>query len=238
VDSTLYIFNSPGDNRQVVHKMNPDNGDTTFVMELTPEGGGSPVGTFITDKYDPYGSWVFMDIANAGREDRIDIWQLKPNIDWFVIEPSEGSIDPGGNQALTLTLSTVGLDSTLDWEGELIFSQAVGGDDTNVPITINISSSNDVVDKELHIPTEFGISAIYPNPFNSHFSFSIRLPQADIVRFHLYDITGREVWSLSERFGVGVHRQSVDLNLNSAGVYFLQAESSYGMDVQRVVMLK
>ncbi len=87
-------------------------------------------------------------------------------------------------------------------------------------------------------PNTFEITSAYPSPFNGRFSFNVQLPQADIVQFNLYDVTGRELWSLSERFGVGVHRQSVDLNLNSAGVYLLKAESSFGSDIQRVVMLK
>ena len=77
-----------------------------------------------------------------------------------------------------------------------------------------------------------------PNPFNGTFSFDYYLPQADMVTFGLYDITGRSVWSMSQPFGVGMHRQSVDLNVHSAGVYFLRAESSFGTDIQRVVMLK
>jgi len=86
--------------------------------------------------------------------------------------------------------------------------------------------------------TNFALNSVYPNPFNSQFSFNIHLPQSDIVEFHLYDVTGRELWSLSERLGVGVHQKSVDLNLNSAGVYFLKAESVFGSEIQRVVMLK
>ncbi len=97
---------------------------------------------------------------------------------------------------------------------------------------------NDVNGDAPSLVTNFKLSTPYPNPFNGQFSFDIQLPQADIVNFNLYDITGRQIWSLSDRFGVGVHRRSVDLNLNSAGVYFLQAESSFGKDIQRVVMLK
>ena len=88
------------------------------------------------------------------------------------------------------------------------------------------------------IPDEFAISNIYPNPFNGQFSFDFKLPYSSMVQFNIYDVTGHQIWSNSEQIEVGVHRQSVDLNPRSAGVYFLQAESSFGSDIQRVVLLK
>ncbi|MDP8229450.1 MAG: T9SS type A sorting domain-containing protein [Candidatus Electryoneaceae bacterium] len=88
------------------------------------------------------------------------------------------------------------------------------------------------------LPETFSLSEPYPNPFNGQFSFDIHLPQADNVQFYLYDVTGRQVWSLSNRFGVGVHRQSIDMDNRSAGIYFLRGESSFGTSTKRVVMVK
>ena len=88
------------------------------------------------------------------------------------------------------------------------------------------------------LPAEFALYPAYPNPFNGQFSFEIQLPQADNVHFYLYDVTGRQVWSMSDRFTVGIHRQSIDMDSRSAGVYFLRAESSFGTSTKRVVMLK
>ncbi len=96
----------------------------------------------------------------------------------------------------------------------------------------------DVPPKSTPLPEAFSLSDPYPNPFNSQFSFTLHLPQSNIVLLNLYDISGRKVWSLSERFGVGIHRKTIDLNLNSAGIYFLQANSQFGSEIKRVVMLK
>ncbi len=117
---------------------------------------------------------------------------------------------------------------------------AISGNDTTESDSrrsIYVRGSGDVKPDELTIH-KFQLSPAFPNPFNGQFSFDIQLPQADIVKFHLYDVTGRSLWSLSERLGAGIHRQNVDLNLNSAGVYFLKAESSFGRVTERVVMLK
>ncbi len=118
---------------------------------------------------------------------------------------------------------------------------AISGEDTtesNSRRRFLVYGSGNSVDPDELTVREFRLYPSFPNPFNGFLTFDIQLPQEDIINFQLYDITGRKVWSLSERFGVGLHRQSVDLNLNSAGVYFLKAESSFGFDIQRVVMLK
>ncbi|NQU05737.1 MAG: hypothetical protein HQ568_06565, partial [Calditrichaeota bacterium] len=109
-DAPLYVFTSPDVNRQVIHKIDPDIGDAIFVKELAPEEGGSAAGAFITDSFDQHGSWVFMNIANLRADDRIDIWQLKANTDWFAVDTSHGGIAPDCEQELELTFNTSGLD--------------------------------------------------------------------------------------------------------------------------------
>ena len=114
---SLYIFHSPGSGRQVVHKMNPDTGDTVFVRELEPDEGGSPCGAFITNQFDVY-SWVFMTIANDGADDRIDLWQLDARRDWFKlfteedtvqVEMERGRIDVGESRDFEARMSSADL---------------------------------------------------------------------------------------------------------------------------------
>jgi len=94
----LYVLSrEPGTNRQMVHKYNPDMGDTLWVSYLDPEAGGSPGGAFITDRLDIY-SVVMAMVSDTPREDggdRIDIWQIDSRKDWFSldIETDEGRIE-------------------------------------------------------------------------------------------------------------------------------------------------
>ncbi len=235
--TSLYIFNTPGDNRQVIYKMNPDNGDTVFVRELTPENGGSPAGAFITDQYDMYGSWVFMDIVNDGSDDRIDIWQLKPNTGWMGIEPIFGRIEPNDNQELVLTLNAAGLDSTFEWQGEMIFSQSVGGDEIIVPITLTIRT-NAVSDKDLQQPSEFGISSVYPNPFNAVTRLTYGLPLAGRVSLSVFDIAGRQVATLfNGDQTAGMHSVSWNAESMPSGLYIVRLKASGQVFTQKVMLL-
>ena len=88
-DSPLYIFHKHREtNLPTIHKMNIENGDTTFVAELVHQDGGSPGGAFITNNFDVY-SWVFLNIMNSppvDGGDRIDIWQVEGRMDWFSFE--------------------------------------------------------------------------------------------------------------------------------------------------------
>jgi len=136
-DCSLYLFhkiNDVGD--QIVHKMNPDNGDTMFVSILEPEDGGSAAGVFITNEFDVYG-WVFIAVANAGASDRVDIWHIDWRKDWFVVDPVEGVIEAGEDQQFELILDATGLPPVL-FEGELVFQHDGVGRRTFLPVTLNV----------------------------------------------------------------------------------------------------
>jgi len=152
----LYIFHNPQGGRQHVHKMNPEDGDTMFVTDLGFHVEGSAGGIFITNQYDVY-SWVFMDIANNGPNDRIDVWQLEARREWFRvftnigenrIEVDEGRIDAEENRDFELQLSTIGLPTEL-FEGTLIFEHNAEVEETILQVTLDVIGHTP--------PTDFGL---------------------------------------------------------------------------------
>ena len=53
---------------------------------------------------------------------------------------------------------------------------------------------------------EFSLST-YPNPFNPSTSFSVNLPTKAVVSVKIYDLLGREIWSLTnKKFQPGIHK--------------------------------
>ena len=127
----LYVYNREREtNRNTVHKINPDIGDTVFVAYLDLEMDASPSGVFITNTYDVY-SWVFMTIGAASREDgdRVDLWQVEGRKDWFQVdidaedgrvEADSGRIESGDRSDFFLVLNSSLLPDTL-FEAELLF---------------------------------------------------------------------------------------------------------------------
>ncbi len=156
----LYIFNSPSGGIQMVHKMNTLTNDTMFVSQLEPEDGGRPSAAFISNQVDYY-SWVFIDIANTGRDaggDRIDIWQLDARRDWFRIEPTTGVLNPGESTDFSLTLDATDLPTVL-FEGDLhYFHNAIGGENV-IPVTLEVLGGR----RNLEIELESGWNLISAN---------------------------------------------------------------------------
>ncbi|NQU05215.1 MAG: T9SS type A sorting domain-containing protein, partial [Calditrichaeota bacterium] len=238
-DAPLYVFTSPEMNRQVIHKIEPDEGEVIFVKELAPEEGGSASGAFITDNFDQYGCWVFIDIANKSADDRIDIWQLKSNTDWFAVDTSHGVIAPNCEQELELTFNTSGLDTTIEYAGELIFSQDVGGAETVIPIYLTIESMNVVEDDETALPTEFGISSIFPNPFNSATRINFGLKSPAFVEISVYDLSGRMVATLlKDRMNTGSHRLTWDATGLASGVYICRMQAGQYCELIKLTLIK
>ncbi|MFC2150675.1 T9SS type A sorting domain-containing protein, partial [Calditrichota bacterium] len=222
-----------------IYKMNPMDNDTMFVAMLEPDSSGDPEGCFITNQYDTYGSWVFMNISGSGADDRIDIWQLKPNNEWLSVEPAMGTIDPGANQELTLTLNSAGLDSTLVYPGELIFSQIVGGDQTSIPITLTISSTGVFDENKGYFPSEFGLTSVYPNPFNSLTHIAYSLSAAVEVSLEIYDLHGRLVTRLVEGTqSAGLHRTTWDAWSMTSGLYLVQLTAGERTFTQKVMLIR
>ena len=194
--------------------------------DLTLEGGERDVWIFQIGSELGVGNGVHVVLAGGARAENI-FWQVGTSASLGTTCIFKGTIMADQSVSLA-TGATV--------EGRLLARIAAVTLDSN---TITMPDAL-IIEGEgrLDIPQEFAISNIYPNPFNGQFSFDFKLPYSSVVQFKIYDVTGHQIWSNSEQFGVGVHRQSVEMNSRSAGVYFLQAESSFGSDIQRVVLLK
>jgi len=108
-----------------------------------------------------------------------------------------------------------------------------------------------ILDKQAHtdealalLPTEYELSAPYPNPFNPSVVVPFALPENTKLRLVIFDILGREVVELADRnIQAGYHRVVWD-GKNSAGipvasgVYLVRLESDKFTAVKKAVMIK
>jgi hypothetical protein len=94
------------------------------------------------------------------------------------------------------------------------------------------------VDEVIDLPTAFGLN-VYPNPFNSSATFEFSIPQAGEVQLILYDITGREVKSLThEFFSVGMHEIAVDAAGLPSGVLFARLTGAGQTITRKLVLMR
>jgi len=89
------------------------------------------------------------------------------------------------------------------------------------------------------IPQAFRLYENYPNPFNPATKIKFDIPEPTKATIKIYDITGREVSKLLERY-LEAGTYEVDFNaVNlSSGVYFYRLETEKYTNVKRMVLIK
>lgn len=88
-------------------------------------------------------------------------------------------------------------------------------------------------------PDGFGISKIYPNPFNQTSIADFHIASAGNVRIVLCDVSGREVKKIiSGGFTAGSHSVMIDAGNLASGVYFLRLETENMSEIRKIVLMK
>ena len=95
--------------------------------------------------------------------------------------------------------------------------------------------------------SDYSLLSVYPNPFNQQTTISFRLQAASNIELKVFDITGREVWSLADgswQLAVGKHQYVWDAEGMASGVYFVRLDVLSGAGtrqyskVRKMVLLK
>jgi len=201
-----------------------------------PPNCGAPAGAEATLELDR-GNWELLTLVNDGRHDRLDVWHLGSHLSWLSLLPEEGVLAPDNEEALTLTLNSAGMDTGI-WNGELVFTHNAAGGELVLPVTLDVTT-NGIGGGSVNLPAEFGISAIYPNPFNTVAVTRYELRGASKMNLSLYDISGRLVQTIDQGWqGAGEHRATINGEWLSSGVYLLKLAAGNGMAVRKVVCVK
>jgi hypothetical protein len=88
-------------------------------------------------------------------------------------------------------------------------------------------------------PTEFGIIAAYPNPFNARTRIVFSLPDAARVNLAVYDIGGRLVANLVDgKQEAGVHSALFDARDLPSGIYLVHLEAAGNVARQKLALVK
>ncbi len=88
------------------------------------------------------------------------------------------------------------------------------------------------------LPTNYGMSAAFPNPFNASTSFTLSLPRAAQVSVTAYNVAGQQVATVTDgELPAGTHSLTFDAQHLASGVYFVRAQVPGELDHLRKVML-
>ncbi|MBT7617850.1 MAG: T9SS type A sorting domain-containing protein [Calditrichaeota bacterium] len=113
---------------------------------------------------------------------------------------------------------------------------------SNNKLLVKLSNPNSISTKEENdVPSNFQISSIYPNPFNSSTTISYKLPIQSHTTIGIYNTQGQLIDVLIEELmSAGQHSVVWDAEGVSAGVYLVRIlETGGGMkEIQKVILVK
>jgi len=256
-DAHLYILNRPITNNPTTQltRMNTLTGDTAFVglFPTDPTSSGYAA-LFIGNNFDRDCGSVIVTLLNRSENqgaDRLDIFNLYPNDEWLSVDPPQGEVPPGGEVTVEIVLKTVADDTlwffdTGIYEGELVFTHDGIDEELILPVTMTVVPFDKVTFDNPASPVEFGLTSVYPNPFNSttRISFSVGARHAVPLHLAIYDLSGRMVADLSARIipaQAGIHlEQKViwDASSQPAGLYFVRLQAGGEIQTQKALLLK
>ena len=89
------------------------------------------------------------------------------------------------------------------------------------------------------MPEDYSLSRAYPNPFNPVTTLSFTLPVETEVSIAVYNLYGREVFSLiNGNMQAGYHSIVWDANSYSSGVYFVKMIAGEFVNTQKLMLIK
>lgn len=133
-----------------------------------------------------------------------------------------------GVESILTGLPLYGISSTRTLKG-CVIDGIVYGDTT----------LTDIDEKENSLVPAFKLEQNYPNPFNPSTKISYQLPNAGNVTLQVYDILGREVATLVDKYkNAGSYEVEFNANNLPSGVYFYQLKTDSFFESKKMIFLK
>jgi hypothetical protein len=88
------------------------------------------------------------------------------------------------------------------------------------------------------IPAEFKLFQNFPNPFNPKTTIKYDLPKDGFVTFKVYDVLGKELYSVTEHKSAGTYQITLDGTNYASGLYFYRIESGSFVETKKMVLIK
>ncbi len=252
----LYLIAHPGGDELIseLHKVNTLTGEKRLVNTFDGiENSSGMQGLYIHPVFDKYFTPVLMTVWNrtsGGGGDRIDVFQLYGGIEWISVQPEAGEIAAGGQSEIEILLQTMHEDDwsfeTEVYEGEVRFASNARTGNFVLPVTMEVAQPNGTKYEPV-VPHSFGITALYPNPFNSSTRISFGLDKSAPTRLAVYDLSGRLVVDLLEvtppfnsppASRGGNHSLVWNAEGLPGGIYLVRLESGKQSKTMKVLLLK
>ena len=86
---------------------------------------------------------------------------------------------------------------------------------------------------------EFGISNVYPNPFNPLVNFDVQLLETENININIYDLKGQKVANIySGLLQSGSHSLFWNASEFSTGLYIIKCETNHTVSSHKILLMK
>jgi len=163
------------------------------------------------------GFYVLRALAEDGAYTRITSERISgagTSPTWHEYTFTDGGVTPGGTY--WYKLEEIALDGTTTVHG---------------PISVTLEVQV--------LPTEFGLSQNFPNPFNPQTVIRYQLPEASEVRLTVYDLLGQQVEVLVDGFEeAGVRSVVWEAEEVASGIYLVRMEAGDFVEARKLVVVR
>lgn len=91
---------------------------------------------------------------------------------------------------------------------------------------------------EIKTPNKFTVNQNYPNPFNPVTKISYTLPLDTKVEIKIFDVIGKEIFSLTEIKKAGYNEFNFDGTKLSSGIYFYKITAGDVSKIRKMILIK
>jgi len=102
-----------------------------------------------------------------------------------------------------------------------------------------IRKQPDAVSGKDVLPVHFGLTAVYPNPFNSRATIGFSLARAGGVKLTVFDVTGAKVGTIFEgTLAAGHYSREWNASGYASGIYFVRLTSDGATALRKVALVR
>lgn len=105
--------------------------------------------------------------------------------------------------------------------------------------TLDLSGPVATEDNTSDVPDAIRLEPNYPNPFNPATTLTFAIPVESKVTLKVYDITGRQVATVTDQtYQAGEHQLNWDASSLASGTYFARLQAGSEVRTQRMMLIK
>jgi hypothetical protein len=232
----LYLMCNQIEQNGELLKLNLDTGSPTHIRNMELQSEERAGGCEISRDLYPY--MVTLVAQMRSGPETIQALEIASNVPWLRIVPEQLELEGGQTNDIELRIDANQLELNQSYDAYVQIDHNAQEGELWIDLHVSVIEENGVNDGSL-APVAFGISSLYPNPFNSTARISYGLDRDGVVTVALFDLSGREVAVLHEGFQkAGVHQVSLSAEGIPSGLYMVKLTAATGASTRHLTLIK